>query len=123
MFTHLVTNSHQKPDHESQLRPLIGLTAGQAKGAWNLAVEKAGGKRITARLVQRAVEKLGLKLSPPNAEAKRARTQRRKMVTDSITELLALIQKKELHQVLLEKAQTLEWRIQAALTGRKPKTK
>ena len=26
VFTHLVTNSHQKPERETQVRPLVGLT-------------------------------------------------------------------------------------------------
>jgi hypothetical protein len=33
VFTHLVTISHQKPEHETQVRPLVGLTAEQAQKA------------------------------------------------------------------------------------------
>ena len=100
-----MTNSHQKPDHETQVRPLIGLTTDQAQAAWNRTVEKAGNAKITQRVVKAAVVELGFKVPPANASAKLARTQRRKMVTDSITELLALIQKKELHQALCDKGQ------------------
>jgi len=38
VFRHLVTNSHQiRPEHETQVRPLVGLTPEQAQGAWDHA--------------------------------------------------------------------------------------
>ncbi|MHC1766929.1 MAG: hypothetical protein AB9869_21940 [Verrucomicrobiia bacterium] len=37
-------------DHESQLRPLVGLTPEQAQLAWTCAVENPGGRKINARL-------------------------------------------------------------------------
>jgi hypothetical protein len=59
LFTHLMTNCHcQKPQHESQLRPLIGLTAEQAQAAWENAVDQAGKKNITAAPVKKAVREL-----------------------------------------------------------------
>jgi hypothetical protein len=39
-----------KPGHEPQLRLLAGLSLEQAQLAWERAVEKAGGRKITARL-------------------------------------------------------------------------
>src|SRR5437016_3749635 len=51
LFTHLLANCKQrKPDHKSQLRPLIGLSLEQALLAWERAAENAGGRRITTRL-------------------------------------------------------------------------
>jgi len=71
VFTHLVTICHQtKPEYESQVRPLVGLTPDQAQVAWERAIEKAGGRKITARLVKAAVQELqpagGTKPSPPS---------------------------------------------------------
>ena len=61
VFRHLVTNCHQNPpDHESQVRPLIGLPLEQAQKAWESAVAMAGSRRITARQVQNAVNGLQL---------------------------------------------------------------
>ena len=53
----LVTKSHQKPERETQLRPLLALSLEQAQQAWDHAVKNAGGRRITARLVKKAGDK------------------------------------------------------------------
>ncbi len=47
-----------KPDHESQVRPLVGLPPELAKQAWETAVDRAQGQRITARLVKSVVKAL-----------------------------------------------------------------
>jgi hypothetical protein len=48
-FTYLRTNCSQlQPERESQARPLTALPKEQALMAWNLAVEKAAGRKITA---------------------------------------------------------------------------
>ena len=60
MFTFLVTNSHQKPEREGQVRPLVELTPAQAQLAWQYAVEQAGGRGVTARLVKRVGTPSGL---------------------------------------------------------------
>jgi hypothetical protein len=55
VFKQLVTHSHQvKPDHETQTRPRVSLRSEQAQLAWKRAVEKAGGRKITARVVKSA---------------------------------------------------------------------
>jgi hypothetical protein len=57
VFTHLgATSSLQKPEHETQVRPLLGLPPEQAKLAWDRALEAAGTRPVTARLVKAAVE-------------------------------------------------------------------
>ena len=53
LFTHLGANCSLKPQHESQLRPLLGLTVEQGQQAWDHAVKNAGGRRITARREKR----------------------------------------------------------------------
>ena len=52
----LMTNCHQQPEHEGQVRPLVGLTPEQAQAAWQFAVERAASKKVTQRLVQTAVQ-------------------------------------------------------------------
>jgi len=42
------------PAHETQIRPLLGLQADEVKTVWNNAVKAAGGRRVTAKLVQAA---------------------------------------------------------------------
>ena len=57
MFTHLgTTSSLKKPPHQTQLRPLAGLTPEQAQLAWQRAAEKAGDREMTERMVKAAVK-------------------------------------------------------------------
>src|SRR5262245_16598034 len=58
VFTHLRTNSTQKPERETQVRPLVGLSKEAAQSAWENAVKAAAGHKITARLVKSAVKEL-----------------------------------------------------------------
>jgi hypothetical protein len=44
VFTQLLTNGQQKPEHERQIRPLVGLAPDQVQLAWVNAVNKAGGR-------------------------------------------------------------------------------
>jgi hypothetical protein len=53
-----------KPRHESQLRPLMGVSPEQAQLAWERAAQNAGNGRITARLVRTAVQELHLGAGP-----------------------------------------------------------
>src|ERR1043166_3018230 len=83
VFTHLVTISHQRrPEHETQVRPLIGLTPPQAQLAWEHAVEKAAGKKITQRLVKAAVQELQLGGSPApvTQQPRRNKAEQRRLV-------------------------------------------
>ena len=74
VFRHLMTKSHQKPEHETQVRPLIGLSPEQVQLAWEAAVAKAGGRKITARLVKSAMQDLQLAPAITKAVAPRAPT-------------------------------------------------
>ncbi len=110
LFTHLCAIcAHCKPDHESQLRPLVGLTPEQAQLAWTCAVESAGGRKITARLVKRAMQDLGL-AAPPKPVSKvncNAKAKRRKLINDTIGQLLMLISQKAAYEALQRHIQPL----------------
>jgi hypothetical protein len=99
VFTNLVTNSHQKPGHETQLRPLVGLTPDQAQQAWEHAVEKAAGRRITARIVKAAVQELGLGPGAKQAapEPRQTRAEKRRLIDEAIGQLLVLLSQTASH--------------------------
>ena len=91
VFTHLVTIGHQtEPEHERQVPPLVGQTAEQAQKAWERAIEKAGGRKITARLVNAAVQELqppgGAK--PVASQPHQNKAEQRKWIDGAIGELL-----------------------------------
>lgn len=52
-----VHNCGQKPDKESQARPLAALPESEQPAAWSEAVESADGKQPTAKQVKEVVEK------------------------------------------------------------------
>ena len=97
LFTHLsAICKHPKPDHESQVRPLIGLSLPQAQAAWESAAEKAGNRRITARMVQNAVKELQFtgETKPETAEPAPAKAQCRQLIEDILGQLLVLVRQK-----------------------------
>jgi hypothetical protein len=125
VFTYLRANSsHQKPDHETQLRPLIGLSPAEAQVAWQCAVEMAGGRKITARLVKRAVHELHLTpaKNQPAAKAPRRKTaEQHRLINDAIGQLLVLLGQKASHDLLTEKVEALHRHIQSLFaTSPKP---
>jgi hypothetical protein len=115
VFTHLGTNGAQKPAHERQVRPLIGLTPEQAQQAWDTAVQRAGGKTVTARLLKNVV--LGLRstlVQDQQPKPKRPSSQaKRRLIDAAIGELLMLISQKANHGVLMEKVEALHGHIQS----------
>ena len=118
LFTHLVTTRHQKPDHETQLRPLIGLPLEQAEVAWENAVTKAGGRKITAQLVRRTVKELKSEApgTPEVSVAPKPRVRmaaHRQMIDDAIGQLLLLLSQKASHDILTEKVEALHGYFQA----------
>jgi hypothetical protein len=58
VVTHLRANSSHGPEHETQVRPLVGLAPEAAQQAWTRALELAADRPISARLVQAAVKEL-----------------------------------------------------------------
>jgi hypothetical protein len=78
-----------KPQHESQVRPLIGLPPDRMKSVWVKAVEIAQSKPVTAKHVRLAVAEL-------NGEAKEPKKLRRKKSPSSgLLYVLELIEKAE----------------------------
>src|SRR4051812_2973869 len=110
LFRHLCANCAQtKPDHESQLKPRVGLTLAQAQSVWQKAVEKAAGRKITARLVRTAPHDLQLAASPPpKRSSPQSKADQRKAINSAIGELLVLLSQKAGHDVLTERVEALQ---------------
>jgi hypothetical protein len=85
VYTYLLTNIQERPQHETQVRPLVGLTPEHVQLAWNSAVAKAGGRKITARLVKKAVQELELvgKKAPVAKKAGPTKAERRRLIDDT----------------------------------------
>jgi hypothetical protein len=99
-----------QPDHESQIRPLMGLTFEQVLLAWQSAVQNAGGREITARVVTAAVKQLQFtsQEQAERAQKQSERAERFRTVIAGIQELLELIAQKAPHDQLLSKAEALQ---------------
>jgi len=124
VFTDLVTIGHQtKPEHERQVRPLVGLTAEQAQKAWDRAIEKAGGRKITARLVKAAVQELqpAAGTKPVPSQPRQNKAEQRKLIDGAIGELLVLLSQKASHEVLTQKVEALHGQIHSLFA--KPSSK
>jgi hypothetical protein len=72
-----------KPSHESQLRPLMGLSPEQARLAWKRAAQNAGKGRITARLVKTAIQELHLRANPKQTDKQpgQSKAEQRRLIT------------------------------------------
>ncbi|MHC1764501.1 MAG: hypothetical protein AB9869_09360 [Verrucomicrobiia bacterium] len=117
VFSHLLTNCQHQPEHESQIRPLVGLTPEQAQLAWTCAVENAGGRKITARLVKRAMQDLGL-AAPPKPVSKinrNEKAERRKLINETVGQVLLLISQKAGYDAILQHVEALQRHIQPFL--------
>jgi hypothetical protein len=111
------------PDHESLVRPLVGLSPDQARFAWQTIVSSSGGHRITANMVKRAMRTLGLsakKPVEPKPEATpQTRYQRRQAIREGFTEILTLLVKRSGHDAILEKVQLLQRHVEGLLESKK----
>jgi hypothetical protein len=120
VFTSVGTiSSLRKPEHETQVRPLVGLTPEQAQLAWARAIEKAGGRRITAALVKSAMHDLHFHPppNPINRQARRTKAEPRQLIESAIGELLVLLSQKVSHAILAEKVEMLHAYFQALLSA------
>lgn len=70
LHTHLLPIGNTPPQHETQLRPLMGLSKEEAKAAWKKALEAAKGGEVTAQLVKQAVAELKPDSHPPRKRRK-----------------------------------------------------
>src|SRR5207302_2687500 len=92
--------------------------------AWEQAVKKAGGRKITARLVKNAVNELQ-PASPtprkPKAADQPTKSERRQLIKDAFGELLLLLSQKASHDVLTEKVEKLHGHVQGLFSAAAPK--
>jgi hypothetical protein len=124
LFTQVfVDGKGPKPKHESQLRPLVGLSSEQAQLAWERATEKAPGRKTTARMVKSPVKELQLAgtENPVSRQPRQNQDQQRKLMDGAIGELLVLLSQKASHEVLTEKVEALHGHIQSLVP--KPSSK
>ena len=120
VFKRLLTNcQHRKPEYESQVRPLVGLTAEQAQAAWEYAVQRGGKGKITARMVKTAMRDLQLAGNSQPVTRISAATKRgkRRAIDDTIGQLLTLLSQKASYETLTEKVECLHGHIQAMFTS------
>ena len=81
-----------------------------AAGAWKYAAELSGGRKITGRLVTRAIRELKLTPKPADDEKKlvrEKRSQHREAMSGLIGELVTMLTKKADHPQLLAKVEEL----------------
>jgi hypothetical protein len=118
-FNHLSANCAQrKPDHESQLRPLVGLSLDQAAAAWERVAARAGPRQITALMVKAAIKELGfgcVDTSSPDFPPRQNRREQRQLIDLAIGELLLLLSQKASHQLLTVKVESLHHQIRMVL--------
>jgi hypothetical protein len=126
VFNRLLTNCQQtKPEHESQVRPLIGLTAEQASQVWEAAVAKAGSRRITAAIVKSAMHdlKIGPPRQPKAPSQREDRAEQRQAIDTVMGELLLLASQQADHRLITAKLEALNGHIQKALPAVTPRKK
>jgi hypothetical protein len=114
----------RKPEHETQLRPLLGLPPEQALAAWTRAVAIAGGRKVRVRLVKAAVQELHLAHDPPGPklEPRQPKAQKQRLIDSGFGELLVLLSQKAAHETLTTKLEALHGQVRAlfAAPGGKP---
>lgn len=107
------------PERESPLRPLYKLSPEAVQQAWKLAVEQTGGRRITARVVQKAVEQLGLAEKPAKALPKREGMDRNRRISDCFSDLLQLLSQRAAYETVISKVEELHGLVGPLLTKRR----
>jgi hypothetical protein len=81
------------PIHETQVRPLVPLTKNQRSKAWMLAVDKAAGGPITAKVVQDAVAKVtGQPIEKPKKRSPWAGLKKIAKLVEEARQLVAKIE-------------------------------
>jgi hypothetical protein len=115
VFTYLSPNRRQKPDNETQVRPLAGLTLEQVQLACERAADLAGSGKMTEHLVKRALQEVQF-AAPAKPAAKKAgptQAERRRLIDDTIGQLLALVSQKADHGLLQANIEALHGHIRA----------
>jgi hypothetical protein len=113
-----------RPERESPLRPLLKLKPEDAQRAWKLAVEKTGGRRITARVVQNAVQELKLGDTPANGRSPRSeRLDQHQVITNCFGDLLKLLRQRVEYGAVVEKVEELHGLVEGLFAKRPPRAK
>jgi hypothetical protein len=118
VFNFLVTACHQiKPEHEAQVRPLMGLSPAEAQAAWELAVTHAGGRKVSSTHVKQAIRELrgNTDNEPAPPKARQNRTEQRRQIDETLGQLLMLLSQKAGHDVITAKVEALHGQIQALI--------
>jgi hypothetical protein len=102
-----------KPEHESQLRPLLGLAPEEIMIAWQTAAEHCKGQPITARLVKNVVRalQLGNQVSVEPGRRGPNRVEIWKGINAKFGDLLKLISTKAAHEQILSLIQDLHGQV------------
>lgn len=108
LFSKLSAGS-PKPDHLSQVRPLLSLEPDSAQNAWQHAATLSHGRKVTARIVKRAMKDLHLntKSSAGKTGTRQERSAQREAITGLIGDLMRLISQNAAPSLLLERVEVL----------------
>jgi hypothetical protein len=105
------------------LRPL-NLKPEDAQRVWKLAVEKTGGRKITARVVQNAVQELKLGGEPANGRsAQSERLDRHQVITTCFGGLLKLLSQRAEYGAVVQKVEELHGLVEGLFAKRQPRAK
>jgi hypothetical protein len=97
---------------------LVGLSPEQAQAAWRLALDKAGTRPVTARMVSSAVKEL--QPSPavePTRQVAPSKADKQRSIDESFGQNLKLLSQRASHDLLTEKIGALYVQIQRFLVG------
>ena len=94
-----------RPEHETQVRPLLGLPPDQALAIWENAHKKAGDGKITERLVRSALHEQQRASGAALVDVKPRinKVEQRRLINEAFGQLLLLLSQKAAHDVLTEK--------------------
>ena len=96
LVAHLSALADILPQHETQVRPLVGSSKDQALAAWQKALTVAAGKPVTAHLVKAAAAEFRSPHNPSARQPRRAQPfpapEALAPLIDQLQELLRLIQ-------------------------------
>ena len=111
MFQELAkTPNIPMPDHESLVRPLVGMEPELARYVWQSIATASGGATITARMVRRAVRMMKPTTDSPGqiTAVRQQRYDRRRAIRDGFNEVLNLLVRRADYEAVIEKVQFVQ---------------
>jgi hypothetical protein len=120
-FSTLEKTCLQKPEHESQMHPLLGLPDDQAKLAWECAVQFARGGKVTARIVKQAVQELQPTRKLAGTPSGPNKSELRVLVSNSMAELFTLLTQKAAYDLLTQRFEVLHRQFRSLFPERRKK--